>query len=544
MITLRSGKQIPSPNFPPETHENPSSESTSKPSTSDPAQPSSSSTPPPSESGPSEEPEISEPSPPYKPPAPFPRRLASKKQSIQMEKILEIFKQVKVNIPLLDAVQQVPSHAKFLKDLCTHKRTTNVPKKAFLTANISSILSNQLPVKYKDPGCPTISCIIGDTLIDKALLDLRASVNLLPFVVYQQLGLGELKPMGVTLQLADRSIKTPMGIVEDDLIKVGEFVFPVDFIVLESQPLSDLKGQIPVIIGRPFLATSNALINCRNGLMELSLGNMTVELNIFHLGKQHNDYYENSLDLNWIQDLSTEHLEYLDQTSFYSEDESYSSDSVETACSSTSYNGWKIDPEPLIISTEPTPSSSSETTPRLELKPLPEDLKYAFLGPSQTLPVIITSDLNSTQEDALLAILKSNREAIGWSMTDIKGISRTIVQHRIHLTNDAKPKRDPQRRLNPVMKEVVRKEVLKCLDNGIIYPISDSTCVSPVQVVPKKSRITVVKNDNNKLIPTRIQTGWRVCIDYRKLNTATRKDHFPLPFIDQMLERLAGNEYY
>ena len=113
-----------------------------------------------------------------------------------MEKILETFKQVKVNIPLLEAVQQVPSYAKFLKDLCTHKCTTNVPKKAFLIANINSILSNQLPVKYKDPGCPTISCIIGDTLIDKALLDLGASVNLLSFAVNQQLGLGELKPTG------------------------------------------------------------------------------------------------------------------------------------------------------------------------------------------------------------------------------------------------------------------------------------------------------------------------------------------------------------
>ena len=104
--------------------------------------------------------------------------------------------------------------------------------------------------------------------------------------------------------------------------------------------------------------------------------------------------------------------------------------------------------------------------------------------------------------------------------------------------------RDPQRRLNPVMKEVVRKDILKCLDNGIIYPISDSSWVSLVQVVPKKSRITIIQVDNNELVPTRIQTGWRVCIDYRKLNAATRKDHFPLPFIDQMLERLAGHEYY
>ena len=94
------------------------------------------------------------------------------------------------------------------------------------------------------------------------------------------------------------------------------------------------------------------------------------------------------------------------------------------------------------------------------------------------------------------------------------------------------------------MKEVVRREVVKLLDAGMIYPISDSSWVSPIHVVPKKGGTNVIKNEKNELIPTRTFTGWRVCIDYRRLNFATRKDHFPLPFIDQMLERLAGHEYY
>jgi len=178
------------------------------------------------------------------------------------------------------------------------------------------------------------------------------------------------------------------------------------------------------------------------------------------------------------------------------------------------------------------------------LKPLPTTLKYAFLGPSSTLPVIIASDLTPNQEKELLRVLSRNKEAIGWTMADIKGISPSIVQHRIHLEDNTQPRRDPQRRLNPVLTEAVKKEILKWLDNGIIYPISDSAWVSPVQVVPKKSGVTVVENELNELVPTRIQTGWRICIDYRKLNSATRKDHFPLPFIDQMLERLAGYEYY
>jgi hypothetical protein len=116
--------------------------------------------------------------------------------------------------------------------------------------------------------------------------------------------------------------------------------------------------------------------------------------------------------------------------------------------------------------------------------------------------------------------------------------------HQIFHEDEAKPTRDAQRRLNPHMKEVVKAEVLKLLDVGIIYPILDSKRVSPVQIVPKKSEITVVKNKDDELVPTRITTGWRVCIDYRRLNMAIRKDHFPLPFIDQMLKRLACHRYY
>ncbi|XP_074350090.1 uncharacterized protein LOC141689636 [Apium graveolens] len=236
----------------------------------------------------------------FKPKALFPQRLISNKQFAELDKILEVFKQVKINIPLLDAIQQVPSYAKCLKDLCTHKRTTHVPKKAFLTSHISSILSNQIPGKYKDPGCPTISCVIGNTFIDKALLDLGASVNLLPLSVYQALGLGELKKTSITLQLADRSVKTPKGIVEDVLIKIDDFIFPVDFVVLETEPVKNLKNQIPIILGRPFLATSNALINCRNGSMKLIFRNMSIDLNIFNVGNQPNELFEQPLGVNLI----------------------------------------------------------------------------------------------------------------------------------------------------------------------------------------------------------------------------------------------------
>jgi hypothetical protein len=178
------------------------------------------------------------------------------------------------------------------------------------------------------------------------------------------------------------------------------------------------------------------------------------------------------------------------------------------------------------------------------VKPLPDKLKYAFLGSDDTLPVIIASDLQEDQESELISVLKEHKEAIGWTIADLKGINPSICMHRIHLEDDAKPSREAQRRLNPNMKEVVMKEVVKLLDAGMIYPISNSKWVSPIHVVPKRSGVTVVKNKDNELIPTRVQSGWRGCIDYRKLNSMTRKDHFPLPFIDQMVERLAGRAYY
>jgi hypothetical protein len=171
------------------------------------------------------------------------------KKNAQFPEILEVFKQVQINIPFLDAIQQVPSYAKFLKDLVTIKRKTNVPKKAYLTEQVSSILQCKLPIKYKDPGCPTISCMIRVSQINRALLDLGASVNLLPYSMYLQLGLDELKPTTITLRLANRSMKRPKGIIEDVLIKVDKFYFPVDFIVIDTELVLDVVNQIPVILG-------------------------------------------------------------------------------------------------------------------------------------------------------------------------------------------------------------------------------------------------------------------------------------------------------
>nr|GFB53735.1 reverse transcriptase domain-containing protein [Tanacetum cinerariifolium] len=153
-------------------------------------------------------------------------------------------------------------------------------------------------------------------------------------------------------------------------------------------------------------------------------------------------------------------------------------------------------------------------------------------------------DLSVKEKAALIKVLKSHKQAITWKLSDIKGINPKFCTRKILMEDDFEPAVQHQRRVNPKIHDVIKKEVLKLLDARLIYPISDSPWVSPVHCVPKKGGFTVVENEENELIPTRLVTRWCVCIDYHKLNEATRKDHFPLPFMDQMLERLAGNEYY
>ncbi|XP_059654860.1 uncharacterized protein LOC132301639 [Cornus florida] len=180
--------------------------------------------------------------------------------------------------------QQIPAYAKFLKDICTQKRRLNsqTPKKVLLTEQTSSIIQHCNAPKFKDPGAPTILCTIGNHQVDRALLDLGASINLLPYSVYLQLRLGELKSTSIIIQLADRSTKQPHGIIEEVIIKVDKFYFPMDFIVLDTKPVPEPRRHIPVIFGRSFLAKANASINYRTGIMDLSFGNMKVRLNIFN----------------------------------------------------------------------------------------------------------------------------------------------------------------------------------------------------------------------------------------------------------------------
>ena len=475
-------------------------------------------------------------------PVPYPQRLKKHKLDKQVTKFMDVFKKLHINIPFADALEQMPSYVKFMKDIFSQKRRLADFEIVNLTEECSAILQRKLPQKLKDPGSFNIPCTIGNAIFERALCDLGASINLMPLSIFKRLGLGEARPTTVTLQLADRSLKHPRGIIEDVLVKVDKFIFPADFIVLDMEE----DKEIPIILGRSFLATGRAMIDVQRGELKLRVQEEEVKFNVFeavrHPAESDTCFMADIVEV--IVSSQRDLTDSLEISLVENEPENLSEEAEEYVKWMDSFGHNRRKYFESLGEGVKTPAPSIEQPPKMEQKPLPSHLKYAYLGVESTLPVIISASLNVLEEEKLLRVLRDHKQALGWSLADLKGIHPSMCMHRILLEDGHKPSVEAQRRLNPTMKEVVRKEVLKWLDTGVIYPISDSAWVSPVQVVPKKGGTTVIKTENNILLPSRTVTGWRICIDYRKLNKATRKDHFPLPFLNQMLDRLAGYQYY
>ncbi|CAM8900099.1 unnamed protein product [Rhodiola kirilowii] len=419
-----------------------------------------------------------------------------------------------------------------------------------MSRNVSAVIQRKVPPKCGDPGTYTIPCTIGNIRIENCMLDLGASINVLPFSIYSCLRIGPLEPTGLTIQLADRSCKQPEGKIEDVLVQVGELVFPADFYVLKMEN-GGPTDHAPILLGRPFLKTSKMKIDCGSGMLSMEVEGEVFSFDIFQAIK-HPMEFEEVHALDTLDDLVQEIQPELEADPLeailngaensYELTESLHKTVAHLTISEPLTPEYEVNEVKLFKSNTFLPSVMQ--APKIELKPLPGHLKYAFLGDNNTLPVIIKSGLEAGQEQSLIKVLKQHKLAIGWTLADLRGVSPVVCMHRILLEDGAKPSREPQRRLNPIMMEIVQKEIQKLLDADVIYPISDSQWVSPVHVVPKKSGITVEEDAEGKMVTTRIKNGWRMCIDYRKLNAVTRKDHFPLPFIDQMLDRLVGKPYF
>ncbi|GJU44010.1 reverse transcriptase domain-containing protein [Tanacetum coccineum] len=533
---------------------------------------------------------------------PFPSRRNDErrreKANDQIEKFYEIFRDLSFEISFTDALMLMPKFASTLKTLIGNKEKLSEMARTPLNENCSAVILNKLPKKLGDPGRFLIPCEFSGINTCNALADLGASINLMPYSVWKNLSLPELTPTCMTLELADRSISEPIGIAEDVYVTVGKFQFPADFVVVDFEP----DPRVPLILGRSFLKTSRALIDVYEGEITLRVGREAITFNLDQTSRYTANY--NHMTANRIDVIDMACEEYSQEvlgfsnvissgnpTPYYDPivstvsptltpfgdsdfllfEEADSFLAIEDDPTSPEVDPTYYDPDgdilllEAILNSDPSPpppnqenyfpetrkdlkiceaNSSVNEPPEVELKDLPPHLEYAFLEGDDKLPVIIAKDLKNEEKAALIEVLKSHKRAIAWKLSDIKGINPEFCTHKILMEEDYEPTVQHQRRVNPKIHDVIKKEVEKLLDAGLIYPISDSPWVSPVHCVPKKGGMTVVKNDENDLIPTRLVTGWRVCIDYRKLNEATRKDHFPLPFMDQMLERLAGNQFY
>ncbi|GJU81035.1 hypothetical protein Tco_1283400 [Tanacetum coccineum] len=386
---------------------------------------------------------------------PFLSRLKKQKKDDKDERLLSIFKQIHINLPFLEAMIHMPKGAKVLKDLLSHKeKLKKAASSVKLSEECSAIIQRSLLQKEGDPGSFTLPCLIRPLAVKNGLVDLGASINIMPHSLFRRLEISELKP-------------TKM----------------IDFIVLEI----DEDELVPIILGLPFLATARAVIDVHEGKLSLRVRSETVTFNIRKSADTVNH------DRKWTKEEEEEDdSNKVLSISFYPRIEPMKP--LE----------WKAPENRLKLScVEP---------PKLELKELPKNFEYAILQDNNQLPMVISLALSIGKKARLLE-------------------------------DEFKPSVQPQRRVNPNIKEVVKKEVIKLLNAGLIYPIFDSHWVSPIQVLPKKGGMTIVKNEKDELILQRMDTGWLICIDYYKLNNATQKDHFPLPFIDQMLERLARHEY-
>ncbi|GJY49397.1 reverse transcriptase domain-containing protein [Tanacetum coccineum] len=506
---------------------------------------------------------------------PYPSRRDNEKirnqANEQIEKFYEIFKEMSFEISFADALILMPKFASTLKALLRNKEKLTEMARTSLNEHCSAVILKKLPRKLRDPGKFLIPCEFTGMDECLALADLGASINLMPFLVWEKLSLPDLTPTCMTLELADRSISKPMGIAKDISVKVGVFHFPADFVVVDFKP----DPRVLLILGRCFLKTSRALIDVHKGELTLRIGSEAITYNLDQTSRYSANYTQmtaNKIDVIDMacEEYSQEVLGFSDviasgnPTSYYDPivatssptltplgdgdflllEEADSFLSIADDLDSPAYNPFYYDPEgdililEVILNSEPplpppsqgnylpevrkelkvyearTVKSFVDEPPEVELKDLPPHLEYAFLEGDNKLPVIIAKELDVEEKYALIKVLKSHKRALAWKLSDIKGINPEFCTHKILMEEDYAPAVQHQRRVNPKIHDVIKKEVEKLLEAGLIYPISDSPWVSPVHCVPKKGGMIVVVNEENELILTRLVTGWRVCIDY------------------------------
>nr|GEX58438.1 reverse transcriptase domain-containing protein [Tanacetum cinerariifolium] len=425
---------------------------------------------------------------------------------------------------------------------------------AVINKNLMRVLQVNQQVKAVTPNCETCGgsysytncpATVGQTQnvyavgayqgMDEclALADLSASINLMPLSVWNKLLLPDLSPTCMTLELTDRSISRPFEVAEDVFVKVGTFHFLADFVLVDY----DADPQVPLILGRSFLKTRRALIDVFEGELTLRFGKEAITFNLdqtLRYSTNYNDMTANRIDVIDMacEEYSQEVLGFFDviasgnPTPYYDPIVSTSSSTLtpfgesdflleevdgflalEDDPTSSEVDHSYFDPKGDILLLESflkddpssPPPNQGNYLPEVELKDLPPHLEYAFLEGDDNLPIIIAKDLSVEEKIALITVLKSHKRAIAWKLSKIKGINPEFCTHKILMEDDFEPSVQYQRRVNPKIHDVIKQEVLKLLDAGLIYPIFDSPWLSLVHCVPKKGGFTVVENEENEL---------------------------------------------
>nr|GEW61325.1 reverse transcriptase domain-containing protein [Tanacetum cinerariifolium] len=446
----------------------------------------------------------------------------------QIDKFYEIFKNMSFEISFTDALILMPKFASTLKALIENKEKLSEMARTPMNEHCSAVILNKLPRKLGDLDKFLIPCEFPGMDECLALANLGASINLMPLSMWKALSHSELTPTCMTLELADRLVSKPIGIAKDVSFKVGVFHFPADFVVVDFEP----DPRVPLILGRCFLKTGRALIDVHKGKLTLRIGNKAITYNLDQTMRYSASY--NQTTTNKIDVIDMACKEYSQEVLSFS--------NVIVSGNPTPYD------DPIISTTSPTLTpfgdsdfllfEEADAFLGLEDDPNSQKINSFYYDPNGDI-LLLEAILNSEP----LPPLPNHEQYLPSFKKELKVCEAKTVKSFVDEPAEVELKDLPSHleyaflEGNNKLPVIIAKE----LGNEEKYALIK---VSPVHCVPKKGGFTVVENEENELIPTRLVTGWRVCIDYRKLNEATRKDYFPLPFMDQMLERLEGNEYY
>ncbi|GJV75893.1 reverse transcriptase domain-containing protein [Tanacetum coccineum] len=510
--------------------------------------------------------------PETKPTLPYPSRANKEKlrekDDLLASKFMEIFRNLHFELSFADALLHMPKFAPMFRKLLNDKDKMIELTKTPVNENCSAVILKKFPEKLGDPGRFLIPCDFPEMNECLALADLGASINLMPLSIWKELSLPALTKTRMILELADRTISTPTGIAEDVFVKVGTFFFPADFVVVDY--VADPR--VPLILGRPFLRTARALIDVHGEQMTLRHDDQSVTFKVCDTKTFSYNIIESVNRVDVIDIACEEYVQEVLEI-FESGNPTSTSDLMidSRSPSFTPFGGSDFLIEEIdaflehddsippgvdgiydserdivyleellsVINSDPNlpPSlvceinvpekikSSCEDPPDFELKDLPSHLEYAFLEGDDKLPVIIAKNLKDEDKTALIKVLKLHKHAIAWNISNIKGIDPQFCTHKILMEENAKPVVQHQRKVNPKIHEVIKQEVIRLLDAGLIYPIFDSPWVSPVHCVPKKGGITVVKNEENELIPTRSRLTHLI---KRRLPSPALTGHLPI----------------